>query len=339
MNPNKQHPKHSVPLLEEAMTRYPEEKNTPFSTIMQFLFKRAAKHLAAHLKARHSITLTHGQALDALSAGLGFADWNTAKSVVEQAAENEEARPVLAAPLATPVSQIVHRLTHLLDFATSSLVVGPAGCGKSVGLLFAVQRARALEQGRPVVIIRGPESSRYQPNWGNVLALFDSVDTLEQIDTTKDVRGTDKLDVRMADGLWGMDAVDRERRHEEVVTGILNWLQRRAHLNPLVLVDEAPSVLGAAAARLVGEAPASATFTWAAQCLADAGDIDLLSTKFRSIYLMRGSDRSVGAELGRLVKEDSRLVKEDHAQVLDAIRSLSVGDAIQLTIHRVPQAT
>jgi hypothetical protein len=318
--------KPAIPLLAEAMTRYPDEKNTPFSTVLRFLFKRAAKHLVAHLDKRHGVTLSHGQALDALSASLGFPDWNTANAVVECADEQEATPATSPVPAASLAPLNIHRLTHLIDFSSNNLVVGPAGCGKSVGLLFAVQRTRALEQGRPVVIIRGPESRRYQPNWGNALSLFEGVEPLEQADPTRAVSGTDKLDVCMADGLWGMDAVDRERHHNDVVSGILVWLERRAHLNPMVLVEEAPSVLGLEARRLVQEAPDSVTFTWTAQCLTDAGDVELLCAKFDNLYLMRGSERSVGTALDSVVMDDPN-------QVLATVRSLSVGDAVQLAIR------
>jgi hypothetical protein len=318
-----------VPLLAEAMARFPDEKNTPFSIVLRFIFKRAAKHLVTHLNVQHGVKLSHGQALDALSASLGFADWNTANAVVELADEREAAMAPAPVPAAPPAPRNIHRLTHLIDFSTSGIVVGPAGCGKSVGLLFAVQRARALEQGRPVVIVRGPESRRYQPNWGNALSLFDGVEVREQIDPDKAVSVSDKLDVCMADGLWGLDAVDRERHHQEVVSDILQWLERRAHLNPLVLVEEAPSVLGPEANRLVREAPDSVTFIWTAQCLKDAGEIETLRARFANLYLMRGSERSAAAELSRLVHEDSK-------QVLAAVSALGVGDAVQLPIRSMP---
>jgi len=326
MKPTSKSAKPPVPLLAEAMARFPDEKNTPFSIVLRFLFKRAAKHLVTHLSAQHGVKLSHGQALDALSASLGFADWNTANSVVERADDQEAATAGALAPAAPTAPPSIHRLTHLIDFSSSSLVVGPAGCGKSVGLLFAVQRARALEQGRPVVIIRGPESRRYQPNWSNALSLFEGVEPLKQADPTCAVSGSDKLDVCMADELWGMDAVDRERHHKDIVSGILAWLERRAHLNPMVLVEEAPSVLGLESRRLVHEAPESVTFTWTAQCLADAGEVEVLRANFDNLYLMRGSERSVGAELGSLVEEDPN-------RILSVVKSLGVGDAVQLTIR------
>lgn len=42
--------------------------------------KDQARLLAQHLKAAHGITLKHGQALNALSAALGYTDWNSAKA-------------------------------------------------------------------------------------------------------------------------------------------------------------------------------------------------------------------------------------------------------------------
>jgi len=318
-----------APLLEEAKARFASAPSAPLSTILQFLLKRAAKHLKNHLAAKHNVTLNHGQALDAISASLGFADWNTANAatnaVAEESLDTAEAAQVPAAIAAVTA----RRLSSTIDFSTNTIVIGPAGCGKSVALLFAAQRARALEQGRPVVIVRGPESPRYQPNWTLTLSQFDNVETLATVDTGRAVSPQDKLEVAAPEDDWSQEPAERQRHQEALVSGVLDWLRRRAHLKPLVLVEEAFAVLGKDDERLMREAPHDVTFIWTAQVLQDMGPFEQVAARFRVIHLMRGSARSMPPGFGRLIEEDEQTV-------LSAVSRLELGEAVQLFVRALP---
>jgi len=312
--------KTSFPLLAEAEERFSDDKRTtPLEAILAFLFKRSAKHLKTHLAARHGLALSHGQALDAVSASVGCPDWNTVNALLQSPRETPTPAPSESLPMPSAlVTPLV--LSDALDFSESSLVVGPAGCGKTWGLLFALQNKRALHQHRPVLVIRTPESPRFQPNWGGALGHLPNVRTLATLNAAAAVSAQDLLDYCPDDSAAGTGP-GREASQLAAVSVLTDWLLQRAHLKPLVLVEEAYSALGEHALSFLKAVPPEATVVWTTQALHDLADIPLVRSRFAKLYLMKGAARHV-----EQLEEAVGAVKA--GEILPALRRLAQGEAI-----------
>ncbi|PTA66585.1 glyoxalase superfamily protein [Deinococcus arcticus] len=90
---------------------------------MKHPVKDQARQLAAHLQATHGITLKHGQALDALSAALGYANWNAAaaQGLTDASAAATPATPAAHTPHAHAVMDV-----HLTVAAAQKWLERPA---------------------------------------------------------------------------------------------------------------------------------------------------------------------------------------------------------------------
>jgi len=285
------------PVLAEAETRFPDDRPATMSGVLSFLFKRSAKHLRTHLHTRHGVSLSHAQALDAVSASVGCADWNTAHAFLHRTSHEDLASSEMLAPASVGKMSGPELLSRQLDFSVSSLVIGPAGTGKTCGVLFALQQSRAFEKGRPVMIVRTAELTQHQPNWGNAVGHLPSVVTLESLGRAKPAAADDCLVVIPSEDF--SDSIKRGEYQADMVARMLVWLKRREHLNPLVLVDDAPHVLGEQVSTFLQELPGTVTLIWLAQSLGDFKDLSLVRARFNRVHQM--FQRSVGPLMEQLV--------------------------------------
>ncbi len=80
----------SIPVLDELQARFANasvpvsaaESEALAGDMTRFVLKRCAKHLRKHMRHWHGIDLKSSQALEAISAALGFANWNVASAVM-----------------------------------------------------------------------------------------------------------------------------------------------------------------------------------------------------------------------------------------------------------------
>lgn len=327
--------KSPIPLLEEASARFPDEKrNTTLSDVLAFLFKRSAKHLKSHLERQHGVTLNHGQALNAVSSCLGFADWNTASATLQRVSDEHasEGTPVAPGSVATPakLSTRPRMLADSLDFNTSSIIIGPAGCGKTCGLIFAAQRARALDKKRPVLVLRGFESPRYQPNWNTALMVEGKPATLETLDQAAPPQLDDKLEVWRPDMHPIMAHQELADWRSKALESMLAWLEKRKDMNPLVIVEEAHSVLEVYSTAFLRNVPKQATVIWSTQSIDAFYDLKLVAERFREIHLMKNSGYHSGFALKNQFHEYGM------EKLLQKTQDLTVGQVVTLTLPSSP---
>ena len=319
--------KSPIPLLEEASARFSGEKRkTPLADIFAFLFKRSAKHLKSHLERQHGVSLSHGQALNAVSSCLGFADWNTASATLQREADAYDREPAPSAPQPAKLSTTPRMLADVLDFNTSSLIVGPAGCGKTCGLIFAAQRARALDKKRPVLVLRGFESPHYQPNWNSALSAEGNPVTLESLDQLAPPQQDDKLEVYRPDSRNRMSEEEESDWSVKAMEEMLTWLNNRKHMRPLVIVEEAHSVMNVFSIVFLRNIPEEATVLWSTQSIDALYDLELVTTRFRDIHLMKNSRFSAGLNLKYQFKEYGM------EKLLKKSEQLTVGQVVTLTL-------
>lgn len=286
-------PNTSFPLLDEAAEHFTtpnaagRTRPSTLEAVIGFLFKRSARHLRTHLAREHGLALTHGQALDAVSAGLGCADWNTANARLQQLARDEGSGPLPAStPAAAVPAQSTWRQGHLkgrLDFNVSSAVVGAAGSGKSVGLLFALQSRRDALTGRPVMVVHGGADERYQPNWPALLRHVPKLRAWNAEVLAGSPAITDA--VAVAGDALAHEAASGDAAQQALAAGLQQWLVARAHLRPLLLVDEAYSLFGRHAGPFLAGLPKEVVVIWAAQSISDVG-LPLLATRFQAVHLL-----------------------------------------------------
>lgn len=341
--------KTSFPLLNEASEHFTTPnaagsvRASPLEAIIGFLFKRSAKHLRTHLARVHGLELTHGQALDAVSAGLGCADWNTANAHLQQLVREDQgglgqASAQLDAAAAAPVAMVAHpahetwrqgSLRTLVDFNVCSAVVGAAGSGKSVGMLFALKSQLKAALGRPMMVVHGHEDERYQPNW---LGLLRDVPNLQTWDAdvpfdmgTPSISEAVQVTVMADASPW--TAPDREARQQALAARLLQWLAPRAHLRPLLIVDEAYELFGKHAGQFLTSLPAGVVVIWLTQTIQDLGLSDLAEC-FDVAHLMsvpRGEQNGEALGLDALQR----------GQLEQRMKSRTIGQAVSIPLGGV----
>lgn len=289
--------KTTFPLLDEATEHFTvpnaagSVRASPLEAVVGFLFKRSAKHLRAHLARVHGLELTHGQALDAVSAGLGCADWNTANARLQLMVHEDQGGLLTASPQAAVETQELGpwrqgSLRSLVDFNASSAIIGQSGSGKSVGLLFAFKAQLTAGLGRPLLVLHGHEEGRQSPNWRDLLANAPNNVHTWAADAPFAMSAPDTTDVVQVAGdslAWPADT--REERQQSLAAELLLWLAPRAHLRPLLVVDEAYELLGKHAGQFLLDLPAGVVVIWLAQSVEDLG-LPMLSKCFDTVHLM-----------------------------------------------------
>jgi hypothetical protein len=333
-------PKTTFPILTEASEHFDTPntagnlRTSPIEAVIAFLFKRSAKHLRAHLSQAHGLELSHGQALDAVSAGVGCADWNTANAHLQQIARDDQGGLGLARAQGEASSQLQGPwrqgpLRNLLDFNVSAAIVGAAGTGKSVGLLFALQANPAATLGRPVMVIHGYESERYQPNWSGLLRHIPKVRPWGPAAQAAVPSSTDIVEVEALSfptDAHGM-AADVDARRRALATGLLDWLTQRAHLRPLLLVDEAYQAFGKHTREFVENLPAGVVVIWSTQAAEDFG-MRVLASKFEVVHLLsapRGPQAWNALGLG-----------SDKERIERRMLGLPMGQAVSIPLPKQP---
>ena len=289
--------KTTFPLLDEAADHFTlpnaagSVRASPLEAVVGFLFKRSAKHLRAHLARVHGLELTHGQALDAVSAGLGCADWNTANARLQQMVLEDQGGLLTASARAAADEHELGpwrqgALRSLVDFNARSAIIGQSGSGKSVGMLFALKAQLTAGLGRPLLVLHGREDGRKRPSWTDLVSnVPDDVHTWDA-DTYFASGAPDSIAVMQVTGdalTWPADL--REERQEDLAAELLLWLTPRAHLRPLLIVDEAYELLGKHAGQFLLDLPAGVDVIWLAQAVEDLG-LPMLSKCFDTVHLM-----------------------------------------------------
>lgn len=333
--------KTSFPLLDEAAEHFTTPnvagalRPSTLETGVAFLFKRSAKHLRTHLARAHGLELSHGQALDAVSAGLGCADWNTANAHLQRLGREDQGGLGLASAQAAAVEQVQGpwRHGHLrgqLDFNVSSAVVGAAGTGKSVGLLFALQSRMDALVGRPVMVVHGYESERYQPNWPGLLRHLPNMRAWSAEATTDSQTAvpavTDAVEVTLSANALARNAAECDVEQRDLVAKTLQWLTARAHLRPLLLVDEAYELFGKHTEQFLAALPQEVVVIWVTQTIGDLG-LPQLATRFDVVHLL-------SAQRGERFWEALGMVDEQ-ARILARLRGLTLGQALTLPMRKV----
>jgi hypothetical protein len=354
-------PRHPIPLLAEAQEHFhkhptpdtAEQQLSWAQNIVAFLFKRASKHLSGHLATRHGLRLTHGQALNAVSASFGFADWNTASAtvygVVERLAAAELAGSASApAPARTGLpASVAQTLATSLSVNESRLIVGPAGVGKTFGLLLALQRQAWHRESRPVMAIHfDDQDSLYQPNWSG----FGRALRRLHPGATGQVSFEPHADWAAKDVVFIAPtfehAPDRDYQRMTLVMDCLKWLRANAHRKPLLLLDEVALLLGPCAAALFAGLPPEVTVICAVQTLSDMASPEMLE-RFEYVHMMR-SFKHHAADLHALADNNFHVVAREAqghshvpmspAQLGDVLEHLKQGQAVELQQFK-PQAT
>lgn len=142
-------------------------------------------------------------------------------------------------------------LHSLVDFNVNSAIIGDAGSGTSVGMLFALNAHLAEGIGRPLLVVHGPGTG--QPhNWTGL-------------------------------PVWTLST--HNKHQGDLAAKLLKWLEPRAHQRPILVVEEAYELLGKRAEQFLADLPEGVTVVWQAQTVKDLG-LPVLSSCFQVAHLM-----------------------------------------------------
>jgi hypothetical protein len=329
--------KTTFPLLDEAAEHFTvpnaagSVRASPLEAVVGFLFKRSAKHLRAHLARVHGLELTHGQALDAVSAGLGCADWNTANARLQMMVLEDQGGLLTASAQAAAEAQELGpwrqgSLRSLVDFNASSAIVGQSGSGKSVGLLFALKAQLTAGLGRPLLVLHGREDGRQSPNWTDLLSNAPTNVHTWAADSQFSMGESDIHDVVQVTGdALALPAESREDCQQALAAELLLWLAPRAHLRPLLIVDEAYELLGRHAGQFLLDLPAGVVVIWLAQSAQDLG-LAMLSKCFDTVHLLSMPRGPRDAEV-------MGLSPEQLAQLVRRFAARTIGQAVSIPLR------